>query len=545
MLSILVAALAGSGGLDAATKKKATKPPPPIPADAELGFFDTTRDELLASIKRVGIMPVTDMPRELRERDDAKLLLQEAVAKYLKLANIEVVMPTTYQAAYDRFNTQLGGMYDPVTGAYKREVAAAVVSNARREYLSKEKLDGLAYVRVVMTGAAYSADWAEWDGVRDRSNGKPAPANALVDFMTADKSSGKIPAASLLLQIVNAQERVVYGRHGGIQLFAYHEYIKYTDIGFIQVPVKHRLNDAPRMDRAAREATLPLRFTPKEISLGAENPEINARLIDVNTLPPLPPGEPFEDASPLLVPRDQILAAIKRVAVSGFNPDRFAVPEEVQQRLMAGVKQELAPLGWELIDAPQARDIFVKELAAAKVFDPLTGKADEAKVSAIRKSIFNRLGLTPVPDAILWIGLDQTTELHNYADVTWDGVTQNAVTMQPVVKKFFGGSFVGDAGKGTIQAVSLSIRLNDANDTPLYRARGGLQLTQRLAVTPATYSSGGRAKAVDLAPSELFQDTSREMPAVHAALRHLVLTPEALALELDPDAAKKKKTKKK
>ena len=50
---------------------------------------------------------------------------------------------------------------------------------------------------------------------------------------------------------------------------------------------------------------------------------------------------------------------------------------------------------------------------------------------------------------------------------------------------------------------------------------------------------------VDLAESELFHDLSREQPAVHAALRDLVMTPEALLDELNPDPKKAKKKAKK
>jgi hypothetical protein len=43
---------------------------------------------------------------------------------------------------------------------------------------------------------------------------------------------------------------------------------------------------------------------------------------------------------------------------------------------------------------------------------------------------------------------------------------------------------------------------------------------------------------VDLAPTELFHDIAREQPAVHAALRDLVLTKEQLDLELQPHASR-------
>jgi hypothetical protein len=269
--------------------------------------------------------------------------------------------------------------------------------------------------------------------------------------------------------------------------------------------------------------------------------------VDLSTLPALPAGRIFKTDSPLLVPRERILQSVHRVALSPVDPDRFSPPVDVQKRLVDDIKQELAPLNWEIVDAPRARELLVTELLKTQLFDPLTGKRDEAKASGVRKSVFTALGITPTPDAILWVSLAKTTAIHRWGDVEWDGASQSGLTLGPVVSKLFGGSAQPGAGSGGIAALSLSVYLADAADTPLYRSRGGLQLLQKLNYTPPAYYQVGRSDPVDLAPSELFQDPSREPRAVHFALRDLVMAPEALELELHPqkDAGNGKKTPKK
>jgi len=545
ILAIITLCVALGDAAQAANSKKAK--PPPIPTDKELGFFDNTRDELLANVKRVGVLPVYDMPASLRDREDAKKALQDAVIKYLQLAKFEVVGPEAYQAVFDRFNKQLGGMYDPATGDLRRDVAKAVLENARREFGSKEKLDAFVFVRVLIAAAPYSNDYCNWDGVHDRADGKMPSKNAFLNFWNADASTGSVPALSLLIQVVSTRDRVLFGRKGGIQPAAYHDWVKGSDAPFQTVKSDDLLKDTQRIERAARVATLPLVRTPQEISLGDENPEINAKQIDLSTLPALPPGKLYKDESPLLVPRDQILQKVHRVALSPVDPERFNITDEMKQRLVAHVKSELAPLNWELVDAPTAHELLGKELLKTQLFDPLTGKRDEARASAVRKSVFSALGISPVPDAILWIGVSRTTAIHRYGDVEWDGVSQSGLTLGPVVQKLFSGSGEPGAGSGGISASSFTAYLADANDTPLYRGRGGLQLLQKLKYTPPGYYQPGRADPVDLAPGELFNDLTREQPAVHAALRALVLTPEALQAELDPPkgAGKEKKAKKK
>jgi hypothetical protein len=65
-------------------------------------------------------------------------------------------------------------------------------------------------------------------------------------------------------------------------------------------------------------------------------------------------------------------------------------------------------------------------------------------------------------------------------------------------------------------------------------------LLQKLDVkTQAVYGgTKGSSESVDRVPSELFQDAARIKASVHYALRDLVLTPQALAAELNSDKAK-------
>jgi len=159
-----------------------------------------------------------------------------------------------------------------------------------------------------------------------------------------------VPALSLLIQIVNTRDRVLYGRRGGIQPAAYHDWVKGSNAPFQTVKYEDLLKDNQRIERAARVATLPLVHTPKEISLGDANPEINAKQIDISTLPALPPGKLYKDESPLLVPRDEILQKVHRVALSPVENvvDEAGGPEVAVQILDVGPQDQLLPRLGEL-----------------------------------------------------------------------------------------------------------------------------------------------------------------------------------------------------
>lgn len=528
-----VVLLALSSGAEAATKKKKGPPPKPVPTDRELGFFGNTRDEMRGSIKRVGILPVRVL---LEDRPDAAQAIQDAVVRNLTLAQFEVVLPDAYQATYDKFNKQLGGMYDAKTGALKEDVYNAVTQNALREFVSKERLDGYVVVRVVAASADYAGLDATWDGVRENVDGKYTEGFA--SFWNATDTRGTVPALSLRLQIVSAQGRVTFGRQGGIQLTAYFGSVPEQGLTFVRVPSGELLKDLPRIDRAARVATLPLVRTPVEIRDGNNNPDINLALIKPKDLPALPPGKSGESESPLKMPHDQILASVRRVALSPVYGGDFDVPEDSKLRLLKLVPQELAPLNWEIIDSPKIREVLLAKLLSSQVYDPLAGKRDAVRVTEIRKSVFKDLGTDP-PDAILWLGIESFTTLHREGDVEWDGVNQNAFTRGPVKKSWWipNGTANPMAGQGSIKVSSFTVYMTDANDTVLYRSRGGIEVLQNLKL------NYNEAEAVDLAPSELFSDPFRETAAVRVVLQDLVLTPEALYAVKNPDPKKGKKKK--
>jgi len=533
---VFVGALLLAFGAHAEQKKK-PRPPKPVATDQELGFVGTTRDALLASIKRVGLVPA-QLPQWAEENPVIKKAVHDAVAQQLATAGFEVVGPETYEAAYERFSRLMGGLYDPKTGAFKRDVAGALFQNARREFIAKEHLDGYVLMGVIPVSAKYQALEARWDGVRDRADGG-VPGHLARILNTG--GDGELTALSLRIQISNSQDRVLFARNGGVQLANY-----FDGTNFSRVATSDLLRDNVRIERAARVAVLPLVRTPREIADGLKDPAINAQWVEDKTLPALPSAELLKAESAFRVPRDQILGKVKRVAVTRIVSSSFDIPDEVRKRLMDLVRAELAPLNWEIVDAPDAYESLQRKFRNVELYNPWTGKRDEARSTEIQKAVFTEVGRDNPPDAILWLRVVRVTLQQRQGNAVWDGVDQNAFTRGPVVRKFWTGTEVLGAGIGPIAAMSFSAQLTDSEGEELYYWRGGMELVQSIKIVST--ATNYQADPVDLAPGELFRDPTRERPAIHAAFRDLVMTPEALFAELNPDPklekAKEKERKK-
>jgi hypothetical protein len=526
LCSLLLCFMPLTAGAAGAKSKQPLEPP----SDRELGFFTGTREETLGRMKRVGLLPARPLP-PFNTREDLKASLQDMIAAQLKAAGMEVVAPDAFLKSFDRLNHEIGGIYDLRTGATRQKEEEAVYANARREFIENEHLDGYVIIRVVDAKASFSGSYATWDGVRERSTGRLA--SGLSGFLkTYDNFAGSLPALSLTVQISNPQHQIVYGRAAGIQLVSYFDIEKSKGVtGFRRVPYADLLRDSSRLERAAGYATLPLRVKPEQISAGSADPKINPAVIDPKDLPPEPAAvDPQPEAPAFGMPRDQILASVHRVALAPMSTDGFAVDADAQARYIELIRAELKKLGWEIVDAPNARAVFAQQLAAfEKLYDPYTGVRDEGHFVATRKAVFTNLGVAP-PDAILWPSLQRTIAQHNRGDAKWDGVSQSATTLGPATNSIWLSPAAQQAGAGNIPAVSLRVQLADAQDRELYTARGGIQLLAQM--------KGNKPQT--LTPEELFQDQGREGPAVHAALRSLVMSEVEIQRELNQKSGKKK-----
>jgi hypothetical protein len=495
---------------------------PHVQTDAELGFAHDTRADVLAHVKRVGVLSPMLLPA-FTQREDLKAALQAKAADALRQAGFEVVGSEDYESALDRFIRQVGGIYDTRTGALKQQEYRTAAEYARREFADKDHLDGFVYLVLRATSASFNNGTASWDGARDRSAGPHVDVTLSGLLTYKPGGTGTLPAYSLLLQIANTENQVVFGRLGGIQLASYHTAL-HPEGGdtFRDVPPENLFRDEKRIERAIHIAVVPLLHSAEEIAAGENNPAINAELL--GNLPPQPQGVFPQPASPFKVPRDEILAKTHRVVLTELFHPGFPVSPEVSARYLGLIREELKPLGWEIIQSDRVSGALVAALGTSSgFFDPVTGAADTARIAALRKSAYAHLGIDPLPDAILFVQLVPTVaQFHQKLFelvVHWDGVVQSAGTVEHCYRY----QQCKITTNGSVRALSLQAELRSAEDVPLYQARGGVQLLQVL-----------KGQVVDIAPTELFQDPSRDQPAVHAALRELALTPEQIRSEQQP-----------
>ncbi|HEY2676208.1 MAG TPA: hypothetical protein VGI65_04510 [Steroidobacteraceae bacterium] len=530
------AAVLCAAALTVVSAQASAAPPAPVPqTDEQLGFYGGTRDEVLARCKRVGVIPVAKPPLPGVD-PDASVRLDAAVMRALQAAGLEVVGSDSYTKAYDRFNKAVGGAFDPMSGAPRKEVTSSVYQNAVRDFFTQDQLGCIALTRPVAVKANDSGNYATWDGAIEYVDGQ---ANSTFSRIMLGNSggTGSLGAVSVIVQLYNAEGKVLYGRAGGVQLTAYFDRQHGAqNSDFLSVPRAKLLLDDKRIERALNHATAPLRYTPAEIAAGDKNPAINTLAISPGSLPPPPPGSVGQEESPLLVPREQILSSIHRVVLGPLLTNGFTPSAELATNYRAQIHERLAKLGWDVVDSAQLHAAFgaaVRQVGG--FYDPMTGKVDPDRLRSSMQAALKALSLPSPPDGIVVMGLVKTTATQKYGNAAWDGAEQNALNLGPAIHhgKLFGGTEDGTAGESRISASSLYFLLRDANGTVLYESRGGIQLLQQLSLTALrSYRTiNYQQNFADLAPTELFKDPERNAGALDIVLRELVMSAEEIAAQ--------------
>jgi hypothetical protein len=469
-------------------------------ADTAEPGFKKPRAEVLAAVKTVGLLPV-DVTDRVPNGEAVAERYESLIATQLEQAGFQVVRPAAMREIRERLKKTLGGLYDPVTGHELAGKVKAFEEYSRSEYLSSHKVDATMWVGIIVRRARMSGAGADWDGVSDSVTGHAGVGGFLTDAFSGNAFSGVVPALSVGIVLTDAHEERLYERAGGLQLL---EYVRREGSDYAQPRVDPRLlmTDPARDARALAVALDPLTHGSSQASKTS---------IEVAAV------APTNKDGVLSVPREELLARYRTVAIGPLGIGDLPQRADVEQRYHALLVEQLQKLGFTVVGESDYAGLWSAEKAAAKGFyDPFTGRIDEAKMRASRTRVFAQLHEKCPIDAIVLPSISERAAPFSHSKAHWDGV------VEPVAAAPHGLAALTDqTGQllGTMRAASLVVRIAAPDDATLFEDRGGIQLTERLV----------RGRSVDLPEAELLTDAAKNTQAVETALRQLAPAPPAPA----------------
>jgi hypothetical protein len=499
----------------------------------QLGFSkDQTRESVLAACKHIAIIPVP-VPA-IPGGDPAVSAHIEAIGtRALQKVGFDVISTEAYSNARQQVIAQAGGAFNPGTGQKRSDVVSKALDAGMKALLSNSQMDCFATIHAERSKAMVFSRYAIFYGAKEYTDG--GNNGTLSSILLGKGGTGQIGALSLALRIYDRNYKQLYGRFGGVQLTTYLDRQHGNNQGdYLFVPLEALLQDDQRLDRALTYATVPFRLSPEQMDAGKEDPKVNSAQIDPDVFSK-PPAGVHNIYKPLLAPREQILGSVHRVVIGTLAPNGLTNSPEVVARYQSLVHERLAKLGWEVIDSAALNVAFgMASQQVGGIYDPFTGKTDPARLQQMMQVALTSLGLPAKPDGVALISLLKTGAVQVAGNVDWDGTTQSALTLGPVIDKVvaFGGTTNQNAGEGGIAAASFNFALRDANGTLLVDSLGGIQLLQKLTLQ-GKHEHGSTTFSqtyTDLTPADLFTDPARDAHAVDVALSAL-LPPTTVARE--------------
>jgi len=167
----------------------------------------------------------------------------------------------------------------------------------------------------------------------------------------------------------------------------------------------------------------------------------------------------------------------------------------------------LSEAGFSVVPSKESEEIFSnmnKQLGG--IFDPVTGKRDEAKFKAAREHALRELSTKFKADAVLSAGIIGGTARFGGGKASWWG-TSESVAMS---EGFLAALQLGNVS-GSIRTLSLAVSIENINGGDAYFNMGGIQLAAKF--------SGGQF--VPVPRNQLFASEERITGAVNYALAPL------------------------
>jgi hypothetical protein len=208
--------------------------------------------------------------------------------------------------------------------------------------------------------------------------------------------------------------------------------------------------------------------------------------------PPLPPA--------LRVPVDQF-DSIRALCLLPIDSEASADPQSIE-RLESQIGDGLQALGFSSVDSEKTQAALVRlGGAAGGYYDVHSGQRDEARYALmapkVRRGALEALGCQALVESrVLYVSAQW-----NGGVARWDG---NSVPI--------GG---GSGAYGTIGAISLHLRIIDANDAELYYGVGGIEPVSRL------HESWFESRFEHVAGEKLLRNASLNREAVDIALAQI------------------------
>jgi hypothetical protein len=471
------------------------------PLHAKENYFSIPREQVIAQVHRVGILPMTFEEAWPRRATAAQEFETLAIAELGK-AQIEAVGSAAYLEIESRIKQEQGGWFDVQTGRVITAKRQLIRDLAKQDFIRIHNLDGLMQLRADVIKASVVGNKVIWHGHDEPARlptGRGAFAQGLIDAAGGVRS-GSLPALSVAVILSDKADKQLYGRYGALQMLTMIR--DSAEVEFVTVDEQFVFADPLRNEQAIRTAIRQLVLDDKQAKRAEadekarrsasrkESKGSDGQLDDLGRpLAPVvmsgeSPATPALDA-PLKVPVSDIVSRGKVIALT---PITVAVGRPLSGRaeaLESTLTKVLTDAGYTVVPSSVYRDAYVRnDEPMGPYFDAITGAELPGKVQALDRKVSEEMQASHQVALILHPAVVGVTALQDSTGhVRWDGVEQSISQSKNALAKFNASV---NMATSTVPAISILVRILGVDQQELYVKRTGIQTLRKMGVLTMT-----------------------------------------------------------
>ncbi len=178
-----------------------------------------SKAELKNKYSKIGLMWF-QLPKEFEQRRDSiQQQFDERLKEQLQYGNFEIIDRDIVVAEYGKVTNEMNGFYDSTTGKILPNKVLEIKKETFRRLKEKFGITAFLYQGVSIETAYLQHHQAIWDNHHEpyRKNNN-ALENVVSSLFVTE--TGRVPALSYYLSLVDENNESLYRRYGGIQLLA-------------------------------------------------------------------------------------------------------------------------------------------------------------------------------------------------------------------------------------------------------------------------------------------------------------------------------------
>jgi len=221
--------------------------------------YQIPREQFHAKVRTIGIAEF-DVPSDLENPDAVKQRFEGLIIEMLESQGFQTVPSEQVTAIWKEMETQMGGMFDPMTGELNEEKYEAARLHALQEIATRFGADAVLHPTIGVVDAEFESGTAHWCR---SSQHMQSMGSVLLDGLAGMTSSGTIKATCLFVVIEDISGVNLYTDMGGIEVLG-----RLAVGGFEPRPQSELFIDVERNQSAVASALGSL--APPDVAAAAE-----------------------------------------------------------------------------------------------------------------------------------------------------------------------------------------------------------------------------------------------------------------------------------